>query len=179
MASPVSAVIASDSRACHGTYRDISPRDLSGETTLVAQVWGRFQRLHQDRGAYSFPQTSHFNQSKRSSTKMALQQWNHFSAALWMEFTHLLRHFRRVLTSKKSCEHRNLSVGIGGSSLIKTLWIEDGRTPWRRNGWIIQNSYRAKQGNYWCTKLVPFKWLSLDHLRVKERSLEINKNYLH
>ena len=32
--------------------------------------------------------------------------------------SHLLRHFRQVLTSKKSNEHRNLSVGVGGSTLI-------------------------------------------------------------
>ena len=39
--------------------------------------------------------------------------------------SHLLRHFRQVLTFKKSSEQRNLSVGVGGSTLIKNLWIED------------------------------------------------------
>ena len=39
----------------------------------------------------------------------------------------LVRHFRQVLTSKKPSEHRNLSVGVGGSILIKNLWIKDGQ----------------------------------------------------
>ena len=42
-------------------------------------------------------------------------------------FSHLLRHFRQVLTSKKASEHRNLSVGLSGSTLIKNLWIKDGQ----------------------------------------------------
>ena len=41
--------------------------------------------------------------------------------------SHLLRHFRQVLTSKKASEHRNLSVGLSGSTLIKNLWIKDGQ----------------------------------------------------
>ena len=41
--------------------------------------------------------------------------------------SHLLRHFRQVLTFEKSSEHRNLSVGVVGSTLIKILWIEDGQ----------------------------------------------------
>ena len=59
-------------------------------------------------------------------------------------FSHLLRHFRQVLTSKISSEHRNLSVGVGGSTLLKNLWIKDGRTPCRRNDEITQNSYRPQ-----------------------------------
>jgi len=52
-------------------------------------------------------------------------------------FSHLRRHFRQVLTSKISSEHRNLSVGVGGSTLIKNLWIKDG-----------QNSMPPKWLNY-------------------------------
>ena len=52
-------------------------------------------------------------------------------------FSHLLRHFRQVLTSKKASEHRNLSVGLSGSTLIKNLWIKDG-----------QNSMPPKWLNY-------------------------------
>ena len=33
--------------------------------------------------------------------------------------SYLLRHFRKVLTSKKSSEHRNLSVDVGGLTLIQ------------------------------------------------------------
>ena len=37
--------------------------------------------------------------------------------------SHLLRHFRQVLTIEKSSEYRNLSVGVAGSTLLKILWI--------------------------------------------------------
>ena len=53
------------------------------------------------------------------------------------EISHLLRHIRRVVTSKKCSENRNLSVGVGGSTLLKTVWIEDG-----------QNSMPPKWLNY-------------------------------
>ena len=39
--------------------------------------------------------------------------------------SHLLRHFRWVLTSTESSEHKNLSVGVGVLTAIKILWIED------------------------------------------------------
>ena len=45
---------------------------------------------------------------------------------------HLLRHFRQVLTSRKPSEHRNLSVGVGGSKLIKEIYelkMEELHTP--------------------------------------------------
>ena len=93
---------------------------------------------------------------------------------------HLLRHFRWVLTSKKSSEHRKFGSRCG--------WLDTSKKSlnWR---WAELHAAKMvelpripigpKQG-YWCMKLVLFlKWFNISQLQLKEGLLQISTNYLH
>ena len=69
--------------------------------------------------------------------------------------SHLLRHFRQVLSFEKSSEHRNLSVGVGGSTLLNYAmnwrWAELHAADMFE---LPRIPIGPKPGNHWCTKLV-------------------------
>ena len=107
----------------------------SPEAGIIKLEWwvkAIFRKKPKERGEFKLIEPLKYHVVKNGGTIVQL-----FLCCSVDRISRLLRNFRWILTSEKSSEHKNLSVGVGGLTLKKYLWIEDG-----------QNSMPPKWLNY-------------------------------
>ena len=74
------------------------------------------KRNFEERGEFSLIKPLNYHAAKQGGPIVKL-----FLCRSVDGFSHLLRHFRQVLIAKKCSGHRNLSVGVSGTTLEKFL----------------------------------------------------------